>query len=78
MIALTKNEVNMFNLRKAVKISLAVKEWNMDDLADRMCKNRRTVESSLYNGNPTLNTLTSISNEFGYSLSEFIRLGEEE
>ncbi len=66
----------MFNLRKAVKISLAVNQWNMDDLAARMNKNKNTVVSSLYNGNPTLNTLTNISKEFNLSLSEFIRLGE--
>ncbi len=67
----------MFNLRKAVKISLAVKGWNMDQLALKMCKNKRTIESALYNGNPTLNTLASIAKEFDYTLSEFIALGED-
>tara|TARA_R110001583_G_scaffold109400_2_gene258146 strand:- start:18163 stop:18366 length:204 start_codon:yes stop_codon:yes gene_type:complete len=67
----------MFNLRKAVKVSLAVKGWNMDKLALAMCKNKRTIESSLYNGNPTLSTISNIASELGYSLSEFIKLGED-
>lgn len=68
----------MFNLRKAVKIALAVNEWNMDDLAKSMCKKRKTVESAIYNGNPTLDTLNNISKELGYTLSEFIKLGEKQ
>lgn len=67
----------MFNLRKAVKVSLAIKGWNMDKLALVMCKNKRTIESSLYNGNPTLSTISNIASELGYSLSDFIKLGEE-
>ena len=67
----------MFNLKKAVKISLAVNEWNMDELALRMNRNRRTIESALYNGNPTLFTLSNIAKEFNLPLSEFIKLGED-
>lgn len=66
----------MFNLKKAVKVALAMEGWNMDDLAKRMNKPKATINSSLYNGNPTLSTVDNIAKEFDYSLSEFIRLGE--
>jgi len=66
----------MFNLKKAVKRSLAAKEWNMDDLAKLMNKPKGTINSALYNGNPTLGTITDIAKEFNLELSEFIKLGE--
>ena len=66
----------MFNLKKAVKRALAAQEWNMDDLAKLMNKPKGTINSSLYNGNPTLGTINNIAKEFNLSLSEFIRLGE--
>ena len=67
----------MFNLKKAVKVSLSIKEWNMDDLARAMNKPKGTINSNLYNGNPTLSTINNIAKEFGYELSEFIKLGED-
>lgn len=67
----------MFNIRKAVKVCLAIKGWNMDDLAKIQAKPKATINSSLYNGNPTLNTLQNLASDFGLSLSEFIKLGEE-
>ncbi len=68
----------MFNLKKAVKICLAVKEWNMDDLSKRLNKPKATVNSALYNGNPTLSTMNDMALEFDLPLSEFIKLGEEQ
>jgi len=67
----------MCNLKKAVKVCLAVKEWNMEDLAKSMCKPKATSNSARYNGNPRLSTLTDIAKEFDLSLSEFIKLGED-
>ena len=67
----------MFNLKKAVKVGLAVKVWNMEDLAKGMNKPKATINSALYNGNPTLSTVNEIAVELGYTLSEFIKLGED-
>jgi hypothetical protein len=67
----------MFKLKKAVKVCLAKNEWNMDDLAKSLCKPKATVNSALYNGNPTLATLNDMAKEFKLTLSEFIALGEE-
>lgn len=67
----------MFNLRKAVKICLAKKNWIMEDLAKAQQKPRATVNSSIYNGNPTLSTLEGLAKDFDLSLSEFIKLGED-
>lgn len=66
----------MFNLREAVRRSLAIKKWKVEDLATSMNKKVSTLNSSLYNGNPTLSTLTEISKEFDIPLSEFIKRGE--
>lgn len=66
----------MFNLREAVRRSLAIKNWKVDDLAISMNKKVSTLNSSLYNGNPTLSTLIEISKELDVELSEFIRRGE--
>ena len=67
-----------FKLRKAVKISLAVKNWNMEDLAKAQGKKLATVNSAIYNGNPTLHTLENLAKDFGLNLSEFIKLGEDQ
>ena len=66
----------MFNLKKAVKRSLASQEWNMDDLAKSMNKPKGTINSSLYNGNPTLSIINDLAKEFNLTLSDFIKLGE--
>jgi len=67
----------MFNIRKSMKVALAVKGWNMGDLATSMNKAKGTISSAVYNGNPTVNTVSEIAKEFNYTLSEFIALGED-
>ncbi len=67
----------MFKLTKAVKVALAGKDWNMDDLARATGRRKGTINSNIYNGNPTLSTINNIAEGFGYKLSDFIKLGED-
>ena len=67
----------MFNIRKSMRIALAVKGWNMADLATKMNKAKGTISSAIYNGNPTLSTVNEMAKEFNLTLSEFIKLGED-
>ena len=67
----------MFNIRKSMRVALAVKGWNMAHLATNMNKAKGTISSAIYNGNPTLSTVNEIAKEFDLTLSEFIKLGED-
>lgn len=67
----------MYNIRKSMRVALAVKGWNMATLATTMNKSKGTISSAIYNGNPTLSTVSDIAKEFNLTLSEFIKLGEE-
>ena len=67
----------MFNIRKSMRVALAVKGWNMAHLATNMNKAKGTISSAIYNGNPTLSTVNEIALELGYTLSDFIKLGED-
>ena len=67
----------MFNLRVAVKTALAKRNRTMTDLAESIGKSRSSLTSSLYTGNTVLETIKSVAYELEYSLSDFIRLGED-
>lgn len=66
----------MFNIRRSMSVALAMNDMSMNDLADKMNKCRSTLYSSIYNGNPTLCTVSEIAKEFNLELSDFIKLGE--
>lgn len=67
----------MFVMRTAVKAALKEKRMTMTELSSRIGKDRASLTDSLYNGNPVLETVKSVAYELGYTLSEFIKLGEE-
>lgn len=64
-------------MRTAVKSALKEKRMTMTELSSRIGKDRASLTDSLYNGNPVLETVKSVAYELGYTLSEFIKLGEE-
>lgn len=68
---------NMFNMRVAVKTALTKRNRTMTSIAESIGKDRASLTESLYNGNPVLDTVKSVALELDYSLSEFIKLGEE-
>ena len=67
----------MFNIKKSLRVALAVREWDIARLATEMNKPKGTVTSAIYNGNPTLDTISDIAKALGYPLSDFIKLGEK-
>lgn len=64
-------------MRKAVKQALLNRSTTMTSLAKSIGKDRASLTESLYNGNPVLDTVKNVATELGYSLSEFIKLGED-
>ena len=67
----------MFNMRKAVKQALLNRSTTMTSLAKSIGKDRASLTESLYNGNPVLDTVKNVATELDYTLSEFIKLGED-
>jgi DNA-binding phage protein len=67
----------MFNMKKAVKTALAQRDTTMTSLAKSIGKDRASLTDSLYNGNPVLDTVKLVAYELDYTLSEFIKLGED-
>ena len=67
----------MFNMRKAVKQALLNRSTTMTSLARSIGKDRASLTESLYNGNPVLDTVKNVATELDYTLSEFIKLGED-
>lgn len=66
------------NLYNAVKASAALKGIGINDVADRMNVNRKTLYSTLHNGNPRLSTIIAVSKALDMKASELIKLGEME
>ena len=66
----------MFNMRKAVKQALLNRNMTMTKLSSLIGKDRASLTESLYNGNPVIDTVKTVAYELDYSLSEFIKLGE--
>ena len=64
-------------MRKAVKQALLNRSTTMTSLAKSIGKDRASLTDSLYNGNPVLDTVKNVATELDYSLSEFIKLGED-
>ena len=67
----------MFNMRTAIKTALAKRNITMTALAQSIGKDRASLTERLYNGNPTLETIKLVAYELDFSLSEFIKLGED-
>ena len=64
-------------MRKAVKQALLNRSTTMTSLARSIGKDRASLTESLYNGNPVLDTVKNVATELDYTLSEFIKLGED-
>tara|TARA_R110002033_G_scaffold42918_1_gene84210 strand:- start:744 stop:938 length:195 start_codon:yes stop_codon:yes gene_type:complete len=64
-------------MRKAVKQALLNRSTTMTSLAKSIGKDRASLTESLYNGNPVLDTVKNVATELDYTLSEFIKLGED-
>ena len=67
----------MINLKRIVKIALAKKDVSMVTLALLVGKERSALTQSLYDGNTNIQTVNQVAKALGYTLSEFIKLGEE-
>lgn len=67
----------MLNMKLAVKTALTKRNMTMTTLAERIGKSRASISTSLYNGNPTLDTIKSVAYELDFKLSEFFAMGEE-
>ena len=66
----------MFNLKKAVKRLAAEHDWTQHEIAYHAGITQSHLSLTIKKQNPTLTTLTKLSNAFGLPLSEFILEGE--
>jgi len=64
------------DMQKAFRIALTKRRRTATEVADTMGRNRKTLYSAFY-GNPTLSTITAVSIELGFKVSEFTSFGEE-
>jgi len=66
------------NIGKSIKVALANKEMRATNLADQLAISRAHM-SAIVNGHkqPTVMMLLSMAQIFGYSVSEFVALGEK-
>jgi transcriptional regulator with XRE-family HTH domain len=70
--------MNNMNIGKSIRVGLAYHGWGQQRLADEMgCKQSNVSMWSRADENLHLSTVSKLAQAMGYSVSEFIALGEK-
>jgi len=65
------------NLKKSLKVSMAMREMSQDDLAEKMGIKRTGIAQMIMRNCVTTDTLVRMSSAVGMKVSEFVKLGED-
>ena len=65
------------NVGKSIKVALAKREMNQQDLAEKMDVSKAYVSQLAGKGHAGMGTVVLLAAAFGMSVSDFIKLGED-